>query len=175
MSFTRWAFPRRNGGNESATRPMNSQIRISNVSSEREFAQALAIRFRVFVKEQGVPAAIELDSDDVRAKHFIARASGKVIGTARLVMRRDGAKIGRMAVLKRFRGKGVGTRLLRRAISASRKLGAARIYLNAQVPVIGFYEKLHFRCVGPVFDEAGIPHRRMILKRTKTTKRSADM
>jgi predicted GNAT family N-acyltransferase len=53
--------------------------------------------------------------------------------------------------------------LLRRAIAAARRLGAKTIYLHAQVAVIGFYDRLGFRAVGPVFDEAGIPHRKMIL------------
>jgi predicted GNAT family N-acyltransferase len=119
---------------------------------------------RVFVKEQRVPAEIELDRDDERASHFLATISGKAVGTARLVMRRGSAKIGRMAVVKSYRRKGVGKNLLRRAITAAIKQGAQRIYLHAQMPVIGFYESLGFRAVGPVFDEAGIPHRKMILK-----------
>jgi predicted GNAT family N-acyltransferase len=124
--------------------------------------QALAIRLRVFVKEQGVPEGIELDRDDQRAMHFLAFLSARAVGTTRLVRHRQGAKIGRMAVLKSYRRRGVGKRLLQRAITEARKLGAAKIYLHAQVPVIGFYEKLHFRCIGPVFEEAGIPHRKMI-------------
>jgi predicted GNAT family N-acyltransferase len=129
-------------------------------------AQALAIRLRVFVEEQGVPESIELDRDDRRAMHFLAFVSARAVGTARLVRRAHGAKIGRMAVLKSHRRKGVGGELLKCAITAARKLGAAKIYLHAQVPVIGFYEKLHFRCIGPIFEEAGIPHRKMVLQET---------
>lgn len=115
----------------------------------------------MFVEEQGVPEDIELDSDDRRAIHFLALASGRAVGTARLVTRRRAAKIGRMAVLKTYRSKGVGRKLLQHAVATARKRGVRKIYLHAQVAVIGFYEKLHFRCVGPVFDEAGIPHRKM--------------
>jgi predicted GNAT family N-acyltransferase len=147
-------------------------IRIKRVSSEREKAQAFALRLRVFVKEQGVPAEIELDPDDRRALHFIARASGEVVGTARIVMRGRTAKIGRMAVLKKFRGQGIGARLLKRAIATATKVGAVRIYLHAQVAVIGFYERLHFHCTGPVFDEAGIAHRKMVLKKQKVSEKS---
>jgi len=68
-----------------------------------------------------------------------------------------------MAVLKTYRGKGVGTKLLKRAIVTAKRHGAQKIYLQAQVSVIGFYQALGFRCVGPVFTEAGIPHRKMIL------------
>jgi predicted GNAT family N-acyltransferase len=141
---------------------MNPTVQIRRVSADHEVAQAFAIRLRVFVKEQNVPADIELDSDDKRAIHFLAVASGRAVGTTRLVRHRQGAKIGRMAVLKSYRRRGVGKRLLQRAITEARKLGAAKIYLHAQVPVIGFYERLGFRCVGPVFEEAAIPHRKMV-------------
>src|SRR5262245_56024657 len=108
---------------------------------------------RVFVTEQGVPEEIEMDRDDKRAFHFLALEGNQAVGTARVVMRHRSAKIGRMAVLKKYRGKGIGTKLLRRAIVISRRQGAQKIYLHAQVPVIGFYEAMAFRCVGPVFKE----------------------
>jgi predicted GNAT family N-acyltransferase len=143
---------------------VNTTIHVKTVASKIALATAFAIRVRVFVKEQGVPAEIELDRDDARATHFLAVHSGKAVGTARVVMRRGSAKIGRMAVLKSHRRRGVGTRLLKRAVQMARQSGATKIYLHAQVAVIGFYENLDFRCVGPVFDEAGIPHRKMVFK-----------
>jgi predicted GNAT family N-acyltransferase len=142
-------------------------IHVRTVSSKSELKRAFAIRLRVFVKEQGVPQEIELDRDDARAMHLLAIDSGKAVGTARIAMRRGNAKIGRMAVLKSYRRKGVGTRLLKRAVQMARRSGAKKIYLHAQVPVIGFYENLNFRCVGPVFDEAGIPHRKMIFEQER--------
>ena len=104
-----------------------------------------------------------MDRDDKRALYFLALKAGKAVGTARVVMHHRSAKIGRMAVLKTYRGKGVGTKLLKRAIVTAKRHGAQKIYLHAQVPVIAFYEALAFRCVGPVFREAGIPHRKMVL------------
>jgi predicted GNAT family N-acyltransferase/gamma-glutamylcyclotransferase (GGCT)/AIG2-like uncharacterized protein YtfP len=141
----------------------SSPIRVKKISSRLDVEKAFAIRMRVFVKEQGVPPEIELDRDDKRAIHFLATVGGRAVGTARVVMRHSGAKIGRMAVLKSYRRKGVGKALLRRAIVSAREEGAAKIYLHAQVPVIEFYQKMGLRCIGPVFDEAGIPHRKMIL------------
>jgi predicted GNAT family N-acyltransferase len=136
---------------------------IEQISSSKEREKAFAIRQRVFVGEQGVPKEIETDRDDGRAIHFLAWDSGKAVGTARVVVRQRSAKIGRMAVLKSKRGKGIGRRLLRRAILVARRQGAQKIYLHAQVPVIGFYEAMGFRCASPVFREAGIPHRKMVL------------
>ena len=146
---------------------MKTVIQVKQISSDEAKAQAFAIRMRVFVREQRVPAAIELDRDDDRAIHFLATSDGKAVGTARVVSHHGSAKIGRMAVLKSYRGKGVGKKLLQRAVATAKKLGARTIYLHAQVPVIEFYEKLGFRCVGAVFNEAGIPHRKMILKKTR--------
>ena len=140
---------------------VKTAVRVRRVSSKKELAQAFAIRMRVFVREQGVPAEIELDRDDRRAIHLLAFAAGKSVGTARVVLRHGSAKIGRMAVLKSYRGIGVGLKLLKRAIATAKIKRARRIYLHSQVPVIGFYESSGFRALGPVFDEAGIPHRKM--------------
>src|SRR5258705_13361630 len=145
---------------------MKTVIQVKQISSDEAKAQAFAIRMRVFVREQRVPAAIELDRDDDRAIHFLATSDGRAVGTARVVSHHSSAKIGRMAVLKSYRDKGVGKKLLHRAVATAKKLGVRTIYLHAQVPAIEFYEKLGFRCVGAVFDEAGIPHRKMILKKT---------
>ncbi len=139
------------------------RTRIKKLGTRRELEKAFSIRLRVFVREQRVPRDIELDRDDGRAVHYLAFVGGKAVGTARVVIQRREAKIGRMAVLKSYRGKGVGKALLRRAVSLARKKDVTTIFLNAQVPVIGFYEKLGFCCVGRSFAEAGILHRKMTL------------
>ena len=139
--------------------------RVRRVVSEKELKRAFSIRIRVFVREQGVPAAIELDEDDRRATHLLASVGGKPVGTARLVITGAKAKIGRMAVLKSYRRKGVGKALLKTAVELARKRRAKLIYLHAQVSVVGFYEKMRFHPVGRVFMEAGIPHRKMTLGR----------
>jgi predicted GNAT family N-acyltransferase len=147
----------------------NSTVTVKRVSSQAELVQAFTIRIRVFVKEQHVPAEIELDSDDQRAIHFLAIKSAKAVGTARVVMRHGNAKIGRMAVLKTYRRKHVGAALLKRAIAAAKRLCARRIYLHAQVAVTGFYQRMGFRAVGRMFDEAGIAHRKMLFGGGLTT------
>ncbi len=144
---------------------MKTTFHVKQISSDEAKAQAFAIRMRVFVREQRVPVEIELDDDDRRAIHFLAVANGRAVGTARVVIHGKSAKIGRMAVLKTYRRKGIGAALLERAVAAAQRRHARRIYLHAQVAVIGFYEKQGFRCAGPVFDEAGIAHRKMILRK----------
>ena len=100
---------------------MKPRIIIKKISTNEELEQALRIRIRVFVREQGVPADIELDDDDKRALHLLAFLEGRAVGTARIVMRGGQAKIGRMAVLKTHRRKKVGKKLLTRAISTAKK------------------------------------------------------
>jgi len=143
------------------------RVTVKQISSEKELARAYSIRIRVFVEEQGVPRAIELDDDDRGATHFLATVGSRAVGTARVVLHRGAAKIGRMAVLKSYRRKGVGAKLLTRAIAAARRMKARKIYLHAQVAVSGFYQRMNFHSVGPVFDEAGIAHRKMIWRRSQ--------
>ena len=142
-------------------------LQVKQISSDEAKARAFGIRMRVFVSEQGVPRDIELDDDDQHAIHFLATCSGRAVGTARLVMRGKKAKVGRMAVLKKYRRKGISAALLTRVIAAAKHRGARIIFLHAQMTVIEFYEKMGFRCVGPVFDEAGIAHRTMVLMKRK--------
>lgn len=137
-------------------------VRVKRVANQAELARAFAIRIRVFVKEQGVPREIELDADDPKAIHLLAKSGSRAVGTARVVTHGGAAKIGRMAVVKSYRRKGVGTKLLRRAVAIAQGLQARRIYLHAQVTALEFYAAMHFRAVGAVFDEAGIAHRKMI-------------
>ena len=124
---------------------------------------AWAVREEVFIREQNVPAEIELDEHDAGAVHLVCLVDEQVVGTLRIVRLADGrAKIGRVAVTKARRKKGHGRQLMLAALDQLR--GQVReIVLTSQTEVIGFYEKLGFVATGPVFDEAGIPHRKMTL------------
>lgn len=121
-----------------------------------------AIRTAVFVAEQGVPLELEWDGEDDAAIHALARdASGGAIGTARLLLHGRLAHIGRMAVVKPWRGKGVGTALLQAMLDEAARQGADDAFLNAQTYAVPFYEKLGFTREGDEFLDAGIPHYRM--------------
>jgi predicted GNAT family N-acyltransferase len=122
--------------------------------------EAKPIRFEVFVDEQRVPADIELDEHDDHCVHALAFADGKVIGTARLLP--DG-HIGRMAVLKAWRGRGAGRALLQALVEEARRRGDREVLLSAQVHALGFYRAEGFQPEGPVYEEAGIPHQAMRL------------
>lgn len=126
---------------------------------EHDLADLRAVREPVFVTEQRVPIEIEWDELDPHSRHVLARdIDGKPIGTGRLTPER---KIGRMAVLREWRGRGVGEALLATLIDQARAMGYEEVELHAQVAAIGFYEKAGFEAFGEEYDEAGIRHRSM--------------
>lgn len=115
-----------------------------------------AIRRKVFIEEQQVPEELEWDAEDEVSSHVLAIAAGGMpIGTARLL--RDG-HIGRMAVLKEWRGRGVGSALMSLLLDLARASGHEVVRLHAQTHAAGFYAKHGFAVEGGEFMEAGIPH-----------------
>jgi predicted GNAT family N-acyltransferase len=123
-----------------------------------------AVRYAVFVEEQCVPEDEEWDAFDETSLHVVAQdESGVAIGTGRLLP--DG-HIGRMAVLKGWRGRGVGAALLAELLSAARERGDRIVRLHAQTHALGFYQKFGFKGVGEDYLEVDIPHRTMELRLT---------
>lgn len=117
------------------------------------------LRTQVFVEEQGVPAELEMDEQDVHCIHAIARHEGRAIATGRLLPAEQGvARIGRMAVLKEWRGRGLGARVLACLMQAARDRGDIEIELHAQLHAAPFYDRLGYHRVGEVYEEAGIAH-----------------
>ncbi|CAG9171536.1 GNAT family N-acetyltransferase [Cupriavidus respiraculi] len=117
---------------------------------------ARAIRYAVFVEEQGVPVELEWDDQDEPSWHAVALADdGTPVATGRLLP--DG-HIGRMAVLASARGTGVGATVLQALMGKAVELGYAELVLNAQTHAAPFYERAGFAVSGEPFEEAGIPH-----------------
>ena len=121
-------------------------------------AHAAPIRTTVFVVEQNVPAALEMDAMDAQCLHAVAFEGGRAVATGRLLP--DG-HIGRMAVLKEYRGRGLGGAILARLMAAAKERGDAEVMLAAQVHAMPFYAAHGFQAYGEVYEEAGIPHRNM--------------
>ena len=125
---------------------------------------AYLIRQKVFIQEQGVPENMEVDEHDPSAKHALAYEGSLCVGTGRLVtLDSHHAQIGRMAVLSAYRNRGVGKAILSHLIALAKEDGVLTLMLHSQVSAISFYAKLGFIAQGPVYDEAGIPHRNMML------------
>lgn len=120
------------------------------------------VRRDVFILEQQVPEAMEWDEFDGPSLHVLALNAGRdPVGTARLLP--DG-HVGRMAVLKAWRGRGVGMAMLDFLIGAARARRYPVLRLNAQTHALGFYTRRGFQAEGGEFMEAGIPHRAMLLR-----------
>ena len=137
---------------------MDTALRIEVLPWEQARGHAAPIRFTVFVEEQGVPLDIELDEMDEKSLHALAFHDGNPVGTGRLLP--DG-HIGRMAVLKAWRGRGIGARILGRLMDEARARGDRQVVLSAQVQATAFYRAHGFVEEGAEYLDAGIPHRDM--------------
>ena len=123
--------------------------------------EVLAIRRAVFIEEQGIPEAAELDGTDGGCVHWLVREDGAPVATLRTKAAGDELKIGRVATLVAARGRGHGRRLMEAAMADARGAGLSRAYLSAQAEVIPWYEAFGFAAEGPAYDDGGIPHRDM--------------
>lgn len=128
-----------------------------------EFQQAMQIRIQVFVEEQKVPLAEEQDSYDQLAQHFGVFFAKKLVGTGRLVLLPNSGKIGRVAILPEYRGRGFGRGLIKAILAAGQQQGIEQFELGAQLQALDFYAQLGFQVEGEVFLDGGIPHRTMRL------------
>ena len=119
------------------------------------------VRFKVFVDEQNVPEELEIDGYDDEATHVLILLDDKAIGTGRILA--DG-HIGRVAVLKKYRGQGVGKLIMKKLIEWAQENQLETLWLSSQWHARGFYIDLDFVCIGDRFEEAGIDHIKMIRK-----------
>ena len=129
------------------------ELRCGSWTELRPYAQP--IRFQVFVDEQGIDPALELDDNDDACLHCVAWVEGVVAGTGRLLP--DG-HIGRMAVTPDHRRSGLGGLILECLVAKARERGDRRVGLSAQAYVESFYERHGFVREGSVYQEAGIDH-----------------
>ncbi|MFN3281267.1 MAG: GNAT family N-acetyltransferase [Tabrizicola sp.] len=128
----------------------------------QDIATCQALRRVVFIEEQGVSEADELDGLDGRAIHLLAWTGDCPAGTARILVKGSQGKIGRVCVLPELRGTGLGAALISAALDVLRdQPGVTEACLGAQSHATGFYEKLGFVVEGEEFLDAGIPHRHM--------------
>ncbi|MBA1200622.1 GNAT family N-acetyltransferase [Pseudomonas capeferrum] len=136
-----------------------NKIRVRLADWQKDNADIRRIREAVFIAEQSVPPELEWDSDDHDAVHFLALEGDYPVGTARLLS--DGT-IGRVSVLKDWRGLKVGDALMQAVIDEAQKRNFQQQMLSAQVHATPFYERLGFKVVSEEFLEAGIPHVDMV-------------
>lgn len=123
---------------------------------------AFDIRQKVFVEEQSFSQEAEFDDIDAHALHALVREDGVPAATARLYEHDGAFHIGRVAVLREYRRRGLGELAMRLLMLKARELGATQVTVGAQVQAQGFYEKLGFRSTGELYDDEGVPHVHMV-------------
>ena len=139
-----------------------TDIKITKTASDEDLEKCFCIRKSVFVREQNVSEAEEIDGLDSEADHYLLWVDGKATGTARVRYLSDVAKIERVAVLNSMRGLALGQRLMEFIISDIQNNSPATLMkLGAQIHVIKFYEKLGFISYGDEFMDANISHKWM--------------
>lgn len=138
-------------------------ITVFQISEDAEFDAIFKIRKKVFVEEQAVPEDEEWDEFEHISKHYLALSDNIAAGTARWRMTLTGdIKLERFAVLKEFRGKGIGAALINAVLQDVPRRVGHKIYLHAQLSAKDFYLKYGFVEEGAIFEEAGILHIKML-------------
>ncbi|MCH7350478.1 MULTISPECIES: GNAT family N-acetyltransferase [unclassified Acinetobacter] len=130
-------------------------LRVERGSWDQLQQPAKLIREKVFIVEQGIPEADEWDEQDAISQHFVIFDQDQPIATARLLQNNS---VGRVAVLKTYRGQGIGQMMMLDIIDYARQQYRPSLYLSSQVHAMSFYQQLGFVVQGDEYDECGIPH-----------------
>lgn len=138
-------------------------LKVKFIHTDSDYEDVLAIRREVFIQEQNVPEEIEIDEFEMTSDHFLILVDDEPAGCGRMRLKDHYAKFERIATLKKFRGKGVGKKLMEFMMKhASEKYPNALPYMHSQAEAVSFYQKLGWTSKGDVFYEANIPHQTMI-------------
>jgi len=132
-----------------------SKVTIQQVTWQAAENELRAVRTPVFIEEQFVTPEFEWDEIDASAVHLLATFENQPIACLRIIHYQ---KIGRMAVIKQWRGVGLGAALLQNAISICKEHGSTSIYLSAQTHAIHFYQKAGFKQMSEEYCDVDIPH-----------------
>jgi predicted GNAT family N-acyltransferase len=136
------------------------KVKVAATPLEKE--QAMEVRRTVFIEEQGVPAAIEMDANDATAVHFVGYQLEQPIAAGRMREIEPGTgKVERVCVLPEYRGQNVGVQIMKAMEEYARTNGIFKLKLNSQSYAIPFYEKLGYAITSEEFFEAGISHHSM--------------
>ena len=141
---------------------MSQKIQVRKVTDPADLEKVFAIRREVFVVEQNCPPELEWEFED-ESNHFLATVDSEPAGASRWRKTEKGYKLERFAVLKKFRGMGVGQELVKTVLNDLPK-DAEYVYMHAQIQAVSLYEKFNFIKTGPEFEEAGIRHFKMVRK-----------
>jgi predicted GNAT family N-acyltransferase len=142
---------------------MKNNLKVEIAKWIDDHTQLKNIREQVFIQEQKVTPQLEWDGMDEKAIHFLVFNDKAAIGCARAIVIKDHMQLGRMAVLKEYRGQGIGSALLEKAMTIAKLNQLSAIYISAQCHAIDFYKKFGFEVKSDIYLDAEIPHRDMTL------------
>ena len=143
---------------------MKNNLKVEIVKWIDDHTQLKNIREQVFIQEQKVTPELEWDGMDEKAMHFLVFKDNEAIGCARALVIKNYMQLGRMAVLKKYRGIGVGSALLEKAIVTAKLKQLSSIHISAQCNTINFYVKFGFEVMGDTYLDAEILHCDMTLE-----------
>ena len=142
---------------------MENKLKIEIVKWIDEYELLTMIREKVFIEEQKVTSQLEWDGMDKDAIHFLAFKDKKAVGCARAFVIQNRMQLGRMAVLREYRGKRIGSALIEIAMTLAKLNHLSGIYISAQCHAINFYKKFGFEVTSDIYLDVEIPHRDMKL------------
>ncbi len=143
---------------------MKNNLKIEIVKWIDGYVPLTMIREKVFIEEQKVMPQLEWDGMDEEAIHFLVYKDEKAIGCARAIVIENYMQLGRMAVLKEYRGEGIGNNLIEKAVITAKLNQLSSIHISAQCHAIDFYKKFGFKVISDIYLDAEIPHRDMRLE-----------
>jgi predicted GNAT family N-acyltransferase len=143
---------------------MKNKLKVKIVKWIDDHTQLKNIREKVFIQEQKVTPELEWDGMDEKAMHFLVFKDEEAIGCARALVIKNYMQLGRMAVLKKYRGIGVGSALLEKAIVTAKLNQLSSIHISAQCNALDFYVKFGFEVMSDIYLDAEILHRDMTLE-----------
>ncbi|MCP4291415.1 MAG: GNAT family N-acetyltransferase [bacterium] len=138
---------------------MNSDLTIRKAITEEDILKVMVVRGIVFIEEQDVDWEGEIDEFETQSIHFLGQCAGQPVAAGRLRILESGeAKLERIAVRQRWRGKGFARQMMQALLDETRPLGVVKLKLHAQVYLEDFYASFGFQRQGGIFRECEIDH-----------------
>ena len=142
---------------------MSTELKMRVATSEADLLKVMVVRGIVFIEEQKVDWADEIDEFEEDSVHFLGEADGEPVAASRLRIMSDGhARVERIAVREAWRGRGYGRDVVQFLLDHAAKQGATRYLMHAQIHLQKFYEDFGFQAEGDIFEECGIKHITMV-------------